>query len=71
MENKDFIISNRLALVLIQKAIVEAQISAFGCVAANTERERNGYALAYDDVAFQGLIDEMNRKIEEITKKLT
>lgn len=37
---------------------VAAQVTAFGMIAANKERESKGFALAYDEKAFIDLIDE-------------
>lgn len=34
-----------------------AMIDAMGMVAANTERTTNGNTIAYDEAAFQGLIE--------------
>ncbi|MFL5900924.1 MAG: hypothetical protein ACJ75S_06960 [Solirubrobacterales bacterium] len=34
-----------------------AMIDAMGMVAANTERTANGQTIAYDEKAFQGVID--------------
>lgn len=48
-----------IELLILYKAIVEAQIEAMGMVAENTIRADQGYSLAYDEKAFARVREEL------------
>lgn len=50
----------QINILICQKAIVEAQIEAMGMAAENVQRANLGQSVAYDEKAFQGIIDRLN-----------
>jgi len=65
MNDRDVRMMQAVAYVMAQTVAATARIE--GMKATNLEKKRNGYALAYDGEAFEGIITEFGLGHNNIT----